>query len=215
MADFISLIASILQLVDTVAKTRNYVHDFRNAPKDQRSLLLEIQSLQNLVDEPDLNHRIKNSLTPGRPSNGGFEGPLNQLKEEIQQLTKKLDKRGLRPKARSLFGYQDGYNDIETDISSALGDYTKKQGVDHDEDQRDYDDQTLYETKSKGERGKRPHYFVVDILNSVRDVARSQQDDLEAKKRDNIIKWYSRLNFFLRQSDVFSTRQPGEPVGGS
>lgn len=95
MADFISLIASILQLVDTVAKTRNYVRDFRNAPKDQRSLLLEIQSLQNLVDEPDLNHRIKNSLIPGRPSNGGFEGPLNQLKEEIQQLTKKLDKRGI------------------------------------------------------------------------------------------------------------------------
>jgi hypothetical protein len=193
MADFISLIASILQLVDAVAKTRNYVHDFRNAPKDQRSLLLEIQSLQNLVDEPDLNRRIKNSLAPGRPSTGGFEGPLNQLKEEIQQLTKKLDKRGiskitgrlawplwgkedvregladterfktslntwlgiklwlaistssviscslasgLRPKARSLFGYQDGYTDIETDISSALGDYTKKQGVDHDGEAR-------------------------------------------------------------------------------
>ncbi|KAJ7499628.1 hypothetical protein FB451DRAFT_958530, partial [Mycena latifolia] len=30
-----------------------------------------------------------------------------------------------------------------------------------------------------------------------------------AGKRDEIIEWYSPLNFFLRQADIFSTRQPG------
>ncbi|KAJ6521467.1 hypothetical protein DFH09DRAFT_939032 [Mycena vulgaris] len=34
-------------------------------------------------------------------------------------------------------------------------------------------------------------------------------DNCIAAKRDNIIEWFSPLNFFLRQADIFSARQPG------
>jgi hypothetical protein len=30
-----------------------------------------------------------------------------------------------------------------------------------------------------------------------------------AAERDRIIEWYSPLNFFLRQADIFNNRQPG------
>ncbi|KAJ7453107.1 hypothetical protein FB451DRAFT_1281706 [Mycena latifolia] len=60
------------------------------------------------------------------------------------------------------------------------------------------------------------------IAKSVRDVARKHYHDSIAKdvarnqeyyhdfaEREKIIEWYSPLNFFLRQVDIFSTRQPG------
>ncbi|KAJ7118105.1 hypothetical protein C8R44DRAFT_189884 [Mycena epipterygia] len=43
------------------------------------------------------------------------------------------------------------------------------------------------------------------ISKSVRDAARKQ----EAAERDRIIEWYSPLNFFLRQADIFNGHQPG------
>ncbi|KAJ7076817.1 hypothetical protein C8R44DRAFT_655332, partial [Mycena epipterygia] len=66
----------------------------------------------------------------------------------------------------------------------------------------------------------------VDIFKSVRDAARKQEWLHEctwlptdpqflqthvptAAERDQIIEWYSPLNFFLRQADIFNSRQPG------
>ncbi|KAJ7080057.1 hypothetical protein C8R44DRAFT_653885, partial [Mycena epipterygia] len=67
----------------------------------------------------------------------------------------------------------------------------------------------------------------VDISESVRDVAQKQEwyhectrlpthhqftnanSYLTAAERDRIIEWYSPLNFFLRQADIFNSRQPG------
>jgi hypothetical protein len=41
MAEIVGLIASVLQIVDTLAKTRGYIQDFHNAPKlkDQQRIL--------------------------------------------------------------------------------------------------------------------------------------------------------------------------------
>ncbi|KAJ7087061.1 ankyrin repeat-containing domain protein [Mycena epipterygia] len=47
------------------------------------------------------------------------------------------------------------------------------------------------------------------ISKSVRDVARKQDSYHESAERDRIIEWYSPLNFFLRQADIFNSRQPG------
>ncbi|KAJ7094774.1 hypothetical protein C8R44DRAFT_813896 [Mycena epipterygia] len=49
----------------------------------------------------------------------------------------------------------------------------------------------------------------VDISQSVRDVARKQERYHEFAERDGIIEWYSPLNFFLRQADIFNSRQLG------
>jgi hypothetical protein len=90
MAEVVGLVASILQLVDTVAKARNYIDDFRNARKDQKKLLLEIQNLQPFITE------LHQGLT-GSPSAGAigaaqkFQKPLDQLEGTMKRLAKKLD----------------------------------------------------------------------------------------------------------------------------
>jgi hypothetical protein len=89
MADVVSLIASVLQLVDAVAKGRRYIQDFRDAPKDQQRLLLEVQNLDSLLKALDT--RVKNN---GAQRTGGMqeiEGSLIDLKGMMERLTKKLD----------------------------------------------------------------------------------------------------------------------------
>jgi hypothetical protein len=50
-----------------------------------------------------------------------------------------------------------------------------------------------------------------DLLTSVKGIARNQLEEqyLTPEERDRIIEWYSPINFFLRQADVLSARQPG------
>ncbi|KAJ7453118.1 hypothetical protein FB451DRAFT_671878 [Mycena latifolia] len=94
MADIIGLVASVLQLVDTVAQIRGYIKDFRDAPKDQQRLLLEVQSLEPLVKELDNRMRSNQAaeLTSGLLE---FEKPLIQLKGTMERLTKELSSDGL------------------------------------------------------------------------------------------------------------------------
>jgi type II secretory pathway component PulF len=90
MADIVGLVASVLQLVDTVAKARGYIINFRDAPKDQKRLLLEIQNLAPLVKE--LDKRVKSNRYAGLTSGlQEFGVPLMQLKEVMEGLTKKLN----------------------------------------------------------------------------------------------------------------------------
>jgi hypothetical protein len=94
MADVVGLIASVLQLVDTVAKARKYIQDFRDAPKDQQRLLLEVQNLDSLLKALDT--RVKKNY--GALRTGGMqevEGSLVHLKGMMERLTKKLDPKGI------------------------------------------------------------------------------------------------------------------------
>ncbi|KAJ7838445.1 hypothetical protein B0H13DRAFT_2419431 [Mycena leptocephala] len=94
MAELISLIACVLQLVDTVVKARDYIQEFRNAPKDQLRLLLEIENLEPLIRE--LDKRIKENQASGLISGmQGFEEPLIQLKGTMERFTKKLNSNGI------------------------------------------------------------------------------------------------------------------------
>lgn len=119
MAEIVGLVASVLQLVDAVARTRDYFEDFYNAPEEQKQLLLEIENLGPLIRE--LGKRLKNSqhagLTRGMQE---FEKPLVQLKETMQRLGKKLEVDGGRKLTSrltwSLWGKEDvqeGLNTIE------------------------------------------------------------------------------------------------------
>ncbi|KAJ7844663.1 hypothetical protein B0H13DRAFT_2364132 [Mycena leptocephala] len=50
MADIVGLVASILKLVDAVVKARDYIKDFRNAPRDQQQLLQETEHDREVQD---------------------------------------------------------------------------------------------------------------------------------------------------------------------
>lgn len=111
MADIVGLVASILQLVDAVVKARDYIEDFRNAPKDQQQLLQEIKSLDPLIRQ--LDERIRSSHAAGLAS---FETPLNELKEMIERLTKDIVQKSSSRLTWSMWGKEDvqkGLNTIE------------------------------------------------------------------------------------------------------
>ena len=100
MADIVSLIASILQLVDTVAKARGYLVDFFHAPKHQQRLIMEVQFLDPLLRE--LDRRIQHAqATKPRSVLQNFAVPLGQLKEILQWVTKRLAPKGGLSKATS------------------------------------------------------------------------------------------------------------------
>ncbi|KAJ6561585.1 hypothetical protein B0H10DRAFT_1966461 [Mycena sp. CBHHK59/15] len=117
MAGVVGLVASVLQLVDTVAQARGYIHDFHNAPKDQRRLLLEIHSLEPLVRE--LDKRIGSNQAAGWISGmQEFEKPLIQLKGTMERLTKKLNSDGLAKVSNRLTWPLWGKEDIKEGLDT-------------------------------------------------------------------------------------------------
>ncbi|KAJ7706722.1 ankyrin repeat-containing domain protein [Mycena rosella] len=240
MADIVGLVASILQLVDTVAKARGYIKDFRDAPKDQERLLLEIQNLEPLVKE--LRTRIKSNHAAGKISGmNEFEEPLVHLNEIIERLTKKLDPAGISKFSSRLTWPLWGKEDVEEglnaterfksllsawlgvdiwksvqDVNVTIQDVAEEQRVDHGyiirsvkqfaQEHGVAHNETISTIKDASEEQRTDHIY---IAKSIRDVARNQEKYHDSEQRDKILDWYSPLNFFLRQTDIFNAWQPG------
>jgi hypothetical protein len=117
MADIVGLLASILQLVDTVAKARDYIHDFRDAPKEQERLLDEIDTLEPLIRKLD-NLMIGGSPAAGTEMVRNFEEPLNQLKITMEQLAQKLDLDGIRKLSGRVTWSMWGKDDVQQALNA-------------------------------------------------------------------------------------------------
>jgi hypothetical protein len=111
MAEVVGLIASVLQLVDTLAKARDYIHDFHNAPKDQQRILLEIQNLSPLIRE--LDRRIQNTVTGITSGLQELTEPLTQLKGMLERLTKELKWEGSSKVSKRFIWPLWGKEDVE------------------------------------------------------------------------------------------------------
>ncbi|KAJ7706724.1 ankyrin repeat-containing domain protein [Mycena rosella] len=200
MAEIVGLIASVLQLVDTVAKACGYITDFHNAPREQQRLLQEIQSLEPLIKE--LDRRILNAQD-ARSTSGlqAFAEPLIQLEGLMERLSKKMNSDGASRVSNrltwSLWGKEDVQKGLIT-IERFKSLLTAWLGM-------ELWDSTQDILCTLEERRIDQNY----IARSVRDVARNQEQYHDAAEREKIIEWFSPLNFFLRQADIFSTRQPG------
>ncbi|KAJ7697630.1 ankyrin repeat-containing domain protein [Mycena rosella] len=116
MADFIGLVASVLQLVDTVAKLHEYAKGFRDAPKAQQRLLLEIKNLEPLVKE--LDKRIKDNHAGMTSGMQEFSQPLSELKRMMERLTKKLAPGGISKVSTRIAWPMWGKEDIEDGLST-------------------------------------------------------------------------------------------------
>ncbi|KAJ7772855.1 ankyrin repeat-containing domain protein [Mycena maculata] len=220
-ANIIGLVASVLQLVDTVAKARDYVHDFRNARKDQKKLLQEIRDLEPLIKE--LQARLESLAAESTSGIQKFVKPLIQLKETMQRLEKKLNPAGTRKVSSrltwSLWGKEEvnkGLNTIERfkslldiwlgmDIWNSAQDITTTVKDAAEAQQINYSD-AMATLRDAAEKQRVNHNY---IAKYVRDFARNQEQYHSCAKRDEVIEWYSPLNFFLRQADIFGSRQPG------
>ncbi|KAJ7481671.1 ankyrin repeat-containing domain protein [Mycena latifolia] len=113
----VGLVASVLQLVDAMAGAHRYIMNFRDAPKDQKRLLSEIQSLEPLVKE--LGNRIKSNQAAGLTSGlQKFETPLIQLKRVMERLTQKLDSSGISKVSNRVVWPLWGKEDIEEGLNT-------------------------------------------------------------------------------------------------
>ncbi|KAJ7613773.1 ankyrin repeat-containing domain protein [Mycena polygramma] len=165
MVDPLSLTASILQLIDTVANTRDHIEDFRNAPHDQRQLLEEAQSLSPLIQE--LKDRIEGRHAVGLTQS--LETPLQEVEEVLKRLMKKLNLRGISKFSGrvtwSLWGKEDVHDGLEiierfksllnswlgVDISAKISDVAQEQRID-----RSYMIRSLA-SSSKAQKGYHEH----------------------------------------------------------
>ncbi|KAJ7435622.1 ankyrin repeat domain-containing protein [Mycena latifolia] len=86
MAEAFGTIASVLQLVDTILKAREYFKDFHEAPKDQKKLFSEMKGLKALLME--LDKRVMGNLSSEAFSQ--MVGPLATLKTMMEHVTEKL-----------------------------------------------------------------------------------------------------------------------------
>ncbi|KAF7343623.1 Ankyrin [Mycena sanguinolenta] len=212
MAELVGLVASVLQLVDTIKRTRDCIHGLRNAPKQQKLLLMEIQSLEPLLKELDARTTRSSGLQK-------FEEPLIQLRVVITRLAKKLNADHTGRKSNCLTwtlwdreDIQEGLDTVERfkgllSVWFELDIWDFAQGIidilatikDASED-HDLGFKAMAELQEQ-------HYS--DIFKSVSDIAQHQDQYHTAAQRDSIIEWYSPLNFFLHQADIFRIHQPG------
>ncbi|KAJ6505274.1 hypothetical protein C8R45DRAFT_1091005 [Mycena sanguinolenta] len=91
MADIVGLVASGLQLIDTLSKARDYIQDFHNAPKHQQELLIEITHLRSLLQ--NVEDRISCAGQGGRLKE--LKEPLTRLNAIMEQLVRNLNPNGI------------------------------------------------------------------------------------------------------------------------
>jgi hypothetical protein len=86
MAEVLGIVASILQLIDTALKGRDYIVGFIHAPQEQQKLLSEMESLRPLLEE------LQNCIA-GNPLSGKIQqmkSPLADFQSTMSQFTEKL-----------------------------------------------------------------------------------------------------------------------------
>ncbi|KAJ6521464.1 hypothetical protein DFH09DRAFT_997607 [Mycena vulgaris] len=220
--DIVGVVAGALQFIDVLVKARDYLHDFRDAPEDQQRILREVIGIKPLLEQ--LDKRIKSSGVNSIDAKQ-LEERMLDLKGLFERLATML-KPGLSPGSKILKRIEWtlwGKNDVKEALSTierfktmciweSVNDLAEEQRTDNQSMiksvQHGFKEQREnLEDVREGERLERQY-----ISKSVRDVARNQeryQDYQDSTKRDKIIEWFSPLNFFLRQADIFSTRQPG------
>ena len=90
----VGLAASIVQLIDATMKAMKYLNNVKDAPKDRAKIAREATSLLVLLMELRYMVEEAKSTDPwfaGIRSLGVKMGPLEQFKEEIEDLAEKLN----------------------------------------------------------------------------------------------------------------------------
>ncbi|KAJ7435625.1 ankyrin repeat-containing domain protein [Mycena latifolia] len=187
MAEALGTLASILQLVDTILKAREYFKDFHEAPKEQKKLFSEMEGLQALLVELD-------KRVTGNSSSAAFQemmGPLAALNSTMEHVTEKL-------------GLIDGLSKVPKRLGWTLWGKNEVAGylqeLEHIKALIN-----LWLTMDIWDVGQKQISNQDSILNMVQE----QRDIINAERRQKILDWMSPLNFLQRQADVFGALQSG------
>jgi hypothetical protein len=109
----IGLVASVLQLVDTVAKAGTFMKDLHNAPKEQKQLLSEITSLQPLLTA--LQQRLLSSTSAAATH---IKDPLSAFEDTMKRYNGKLQADGVfskvsKPISWTLWNKKEAKDDLD------------------------------------------------------------------------------------------------------
>ncbi|KAK7013822.1 ANK-REP-region domain-containing protein [Favolaschia claudopus] len=228
MADVVGAIASILQLIDAVTKTRAYVQDFVRAPQEQRQLRTELDDLRTLLQE--LQTRVK--CNPSSPTLKQMVSPLTSFKITMEKMAQTL--RSSSDTGSALIGKLSDrlawtiWNKKEAheylvkieQFKSVLNSWLLIDLWDMSQEHKSTQGAMLYSlgsvaetVKSEMDRGISEHKLRMDMmahsLKHVNDGISVQHTQTEAKERSEIIQWISPINFFIRHSDISRSRVPG------
>lgn len=201
--EIVGVTASLGQLIEITAKTIKYLNSVKEASKDRANLFQEVSSLLPLLVS------LQAQVTEAKQSEPWFQevkllgiedGPLDQLREGLVQLTAKLKpKQGTDKAARAfLWTFDKAYCEsvlhkierVKSRTALALQRDTFKLAQAIKADTAGID--------SVGQRVE----AVADDLQAIR-----LGKDLQ--KRQEILEWFSPLNFFKTQQDVFARKQEG------
>ncbi|KAL8669376.1 MAG: hypothetical protein Q9168_006037 [Polycauliona sp. 1 TL-2023] len=196
----VGLAASLGQLIEITAKTIKYLNSVKEASKERATLFQEASSLLPLLVS------LQAQINAAKQSEPWFDdikllgvenGPLDQLCEALVQLTRKLKpKQGINKAARAIIwpfdkAYCEGVlhkiERVKSSIVPALQAATFKlaQAIKAD---------TAGINKQVG--------AVVDGIAAI-------QLDGDLEKRQETLDWFSPLNFFKTQQDIFARREEG------
>ncbi|KAJ7835018.1 hypothetical protein B0H14DRAFT_2450271 [Mycena olivaceomarginata] len=223
MAETLGILTGAIQLVDTALKAREYVNDFRSAPQEQHKLFVEMSHLKPLLAE--LQQRIV--AHPSRDMLQQMITPLSNFKTTMESFTAKL-----RPADGRLSGfskrltwmlwskteakeYLEEFERIKTLLNMWLvldiWHVGQQQHEETNEMLRSIDD--LAQSQKESHREIRDSIqFATEQQQARHAHATSTLENIAQKvfdQRDELIEWVSPLNFFPRQAEIFSTRQPG------
>ncbi|KAJ7875515.1 ankyrin repeat-containing domain protein [Mycena olivaceomarginata] len=191
MAEAIGTVASILQLVDTALRAREYFKDFHDARKGQQKLFSELQGLQLLFAE--LLKRVE--ANPSSEALQQILGSLTTFRTTMTDLTKKL-------------GPREGMSNFTARLTWTL--WNRKETAGYLEElERIKVLSTVWLTMGIWDMSQNYISSQDEILKFIKEAAREQKDHIKAEKRNTILDWLSPLNFLQRQVDIFSTLQPG------
>ncbi|KAI9774337.1 MAG: hypothetical protein M1840_004231 [Geoglossum simile] len=201
----VALAASIVQLIDATTKALKYLNDVKDALRDRATLAREVTSLLPLLT--DLRYKVEEASSTHDPWFAGVRtlgvegGPLDQLKDTMVDLTKKLKpetgaKNICKRLARTLVWTIDKgqINNIlskierlKTRVSLALqGDHFK------------------LSLAIKGDLAEVKN----NVHQSTKGVAELQKGQISQESR-RIIAWLSPLDFPTKQTDFIRRREEG------
>ncbi|KAL8911033.1 MAG: hypothetical protein Q9171_003737 [Xanthocarpia ochracea] len=191
--DPISVAASITTLIGVTTKVVGYVNSVTNAPKEREFLLQEATDLLPMLS------RLKNQVSEPKPWSEGTRyllnenGAFDQLQQALEKLAKKLQpEKGIRKVARNFIWTLD-----KDDCDDTL---KKIERV-----------KSRISVALQGDILKNTQAIKADTVNidAIHEGVSELRIKERAKGRPDILEWFSPLNFYKTQQDVFGRREEG------
>ncbi|KAF7334582.1 Ankyrin [Mycena venus] len=206
MAEVLGTIGNIIQLVDIALKTRDFIQEFRHAPQEQQKLLSEMNDLRLLLGE--LQTRI--AANPSSSTLGQMANPLATFNSTMILFTEKLRtgdgslsklssqlKWSLWNKKEAI-EYLGKFEQFKSLLSSWLLLDMWDMGQQHGRD-----------NSSVLQSMKKVSVVQQELLSTVNNATLEYRQQIDSAQRTGIIEWFSPINFFLQQADVFRALQEG------